>query len=86
MPKPQNVHLSGVQGVAQYFGEVREGAADRQVGAKRVFGGGCRVNTTIDLGLQALARTAIKKWLPSASGPQAALVAINPTTGAVLAM
>ena len=86
MPKPQDVHLSGVQGVAPYFGEYVKAQLIDKLGAKRVFGGGYRVNTTIDLRLQALARTAIKKWLPSASGPQAALVAINPTTGAVLAM
>jgi penicillin-binding protein 1A len=86
MPKPQDVHLSGVQGVAPYFGEYVKAQLIDKLGAKRVFGGGYRVNTTIDLRLQALARTAIKKWLPSADGPQAALVAINPTTGAVLAM
>src|SRR5213079_400723 len=57
-----------------------------QFGAKRVFCGGFRVATTIDLGLQKLARAAIDKWLPSPDGPQAALVAINPSNGAVLAM
>ena len=45
-----------------------------------------RVNTTIDLRLQKLARAAIDKLLPSPDGPQAALVALNPSTGAVLAM
>jgi len=44
------------------------------------------VHTTIDLGLQKLARDAIDKWLPSTDGPQAALVAVNPTNGAVVAM
>ena len=42
--------------------------------------------TTINFKLQDLARAAIHKWLPSPDGPQAALVAINPSTGAVLAM
>jgi len=51
-----------------------------------VLGSGFRVYTTIDLRMQALARAAIQKWLPSADGPQAALVAINPTNGNVLAM
>ena len=86
MPKPQDVHLSGVQGVAPYFGEYVKAQLIDKLGAKRVFGGGYRVYTTIDLGLQKLARDAIEKWLPSPSGPQAALVAINPQTGAVLAM
>ena len=88
MPRPRDVHLSGVQGQAPYFGEYvkQQLLASRQLGSARVFGGGLRVYTTIDLQLQKLARQAIQKWLPSPDGPQAALVAINPQTGAVLAM
>jgi penicillin-binding protein 1A len=86
LPKPQNVHLSGVMGQSPYFGEYVKAQLIDQLGAKRVFGGGFRVETTIDLRLQKLARDAIDKWLPSPTGPQAALVAINPSTGAVLAM
>jgi penicillin-binding protein 1A len=88
MPKPQNVHLSGVLGQSPYFGEyVKSQLLNQpQLGAKRMYGGGFRVYTTIDLRLQKLARDAIDKWLPSPDGPQAALVAINPSTGAVLAM
>ncbi len=86
MPKPQDVHLSGVQGQVPYFGEyVKEQLIDR-FGAQKVFGSGFRVYTTINLKLQDLARQAVQKWLPSADGPQAALVAINPTDGSVLAM
>ena len=87
MPKPQDVHLSGVVGQnAPYFGEYVKQQLIRNLGAKRVFGGGYRVYTTIDLRLQKLATDAIHKWLPSPDGPQAALVTINPSTGAVLAM
>ena len=86
MPKPQDVHLSGVQGLAPYFGEYVKQQLISRFGAKRVFGSGFRVNTTINFRLQSLARAAIHKWLPSATGPQAALIALNPTTGAVLAM
>ncbi len=86
MPRPQDVHLSGVMGQAPYFGEYVKAQLIDQLGAKRVFGGGFRVDTTIDLRLQKIARSAIDKWLPSPDGPQAALVAINPSTGAVLAM
>jgi penicillin-binding protein 1A len=86
MPRPQDVHLPGVQGQAPYFGEyVKEQLIDR-FGAGRVFGSGFRVYTTIDLRLQQLARDAVQKWLPSPTGPQAALVAIDPTDGSVLAM
>src|SRR5581483_4242809 len=44
------------------------------------------VKTTIDLGLQDIARNAVLSVLPSAEGPQAALVAMDAHTGAVLAM
>jgi penicillin-binding protein 1A len=86
MPRPQAVHLSGVMGQAPYFGEYVKQQLIRKLGAKQVFGSGFRVYTTIDLRLQKLANDAIHKWLPSPDGPQAALVAINPSTGAVLAM
>jgi penicillin-binding protein 1A len=88
LPKPQDVHLSGVMGQAPYFGEYvkQQLLSDDQFGAKRVYGGGFRVHTTINLRLQKLARDAIDKWLPSPDGPQAALVSINPSNGAVLAM
>ena len=86
MPRPQNVHLSGVMGQAPYFGEYVKQQLIRKLGAKRVFGSGFRVYTTIDLRLQKLANDAIHKWLPSPDGPQAALVTINPSTGAILAM
>jgi penicillin-binding protein 1A len=51
-----------------------------------VFGGGLRVRTSIDLGVQQLAREAIAKWLPDDEGPSAALVAVDPRDGRVLAM
>ncbi|HEX5246962.1 MAG TPA: PBP1A family penicillin-binding protein [Gaiellaceae bacterium] len=86
MPRPQDVHLSGVQGQVPYFGEyVKEQLIDR-FGASKVFGSGYRVYTTINLRLQQLARDAVQKILPSPDGPQAALVAINPSDGSVLAM
>jgi penicillin-binding protein 1A len=88
MPRPDNVHLSGVMGQSPYFGEYvkQQLLANKRFGPKRVFGGGYRVYTTIDLRLQMLARAAIDKYLPSPDGPQAALVALNPSTGDVLAM
>ncbi len=51
-----------------------------------VYGGGLHVTTTIDLNLQTLARAAIAKELPASVGPDAALVALDARTGAVLAM
>ncbi|MDQ3858753.1 MAG: penicillin-binding transpeptidase domain-containing protein, partial [Actinomycetota bacterium] len=55
-------------------------------GTARVFGGGLRVYTSIDLELQRRARDAIAKWLRADDGPSAALVAIDPRDGRLLAM
>jgi penicillin-binding protein 1A len=57
-----------------------------QEGARRAFEGGLRVHTTIDGELQETAQAAIRQWLPYEDGPQAALVAIENSTGKVRAM
>ena len=86
LPRAEDVHLPGDQGPAQYFTNyVKQQLVDKY-GSGRVFGGGLRVHTTIDLGLQTIARDAISKVLTDPGGPSAALVAIDPKTGAVLAM
>ncbi len=86
MPKPQDVHLPGTQGPAPYFvNYVKQQLIDRY-GAGRVFGGGLKVKTTIDLRLQTLAHAAIDQTLTNPNGPTAALVAIDPRTGHVLTM
>jgi penicillin-binding protein 1A len=86
MPRPDSVRLPGTRGPASYFVNYVKGQLVDRYGAAGVFGGGLRVRTTIDLSMQDLARKAIEKVLPSLSGPQAALVAIDPHTGAVEAM
>ncbi len=85
-PLPKELHIGSVQGPAPYFGEYVKNQLVQKFHTGCVFGGGMRVQTTIDLRLQKLARAAIAKWLPDPRGPQAALVAINPANGAVLAM
>ena len=73
-------------GDAEYFVQyVREDLAKRY-GAAAVFGGGLQVTTSLDLGYQAAAEHAIESHLPSPQDPGAALVAIEPSTGHVLAM
>src|SRR5205814_2388621 len=47
---------------------------------------GLNVQTTIDLRLQKLARQAIQSVLKESNGPSAALVAVRPRTGEVVAM
>jgi penicillin-binding protein 1A len=86
LPRPEDVHLSGQRGPAPYFTNYVEQQLIDRYGSGRVFGGGLRVNTTIDLNVQRFARQAITKWLRDPKGPSAALVAVDPRTGAVRAM
>ncbi|MGH3102909.1 MAG: transglycosylase domain-containing protein, partial [Gaiellaceae bacterium] len=86
LPRPEDVRLPGTQGPAQYFTNYVKQQLIDHYGAEEVFGGGKRVQTTIDLGLQRRARDSISKWLTDPEGPSAALVAVDPTTGNVLAM
>jgi len=87
MPRPQDVHLPGTQGqVGQYFVNYVKEQLIAHYGVSKVYGGGLKVRTTLDLGLQEKARRAIDKILTNPNGPAAALVAIDPRTGAVKAM
>ena len=86
LPRPQDVRLPGIQGPAPYFANYVKQQLISKYGTRRVFGGGLNVQTTIDLRLQRLARKAIESVLTDPNGPSAALVAIRPRTGEVLAM
>jgi penicillin-binding protein 1A len=87
LPNPETMQPPSVNTpVAPYFANyVKQQLIDRY-GAAKVFGGGYRVTTSIDLALQKAARRAIAKWLPDPEGPTAALVAIDPRDGSVIAM
>ena len=87
LPSPDEIRLPGTQErEGQYFvNYVKQQLVD-EYGSSQVFGGGMRVYTTLDRGLQRMARGAIAKWLSNPDGPQAALVAIDPRNGNVLAM
>ncbi len=87
LPNPANVHLPSSQSLAApYFANYVTDQLVRRFGPTKVYGGGLRVKTTIDLNLQKAARDAIEKVLPASIGPTAALVSIDVHTGAVLAM
>jgi penicillin-binding protein 1A len=86
LPRPEDVRLPGTQGAAPYFVNYVKDQLVAKYGTRRVFGGGLHVTTTIDLGLQDIARAAITKILPDPNGPAAALVAIDPRDGSVKAM
>ena len=85
LPTAETIHQPAVLGKAPYFATYVRGQLG-EVFPKRVDGGGLKVKTTIDLRLQRLAQEAVQKWLPSPDGPQAALVALDVRSGAVLAM
>ncbi|HET6684772.1 MAG TPA: PBP1A family penicillin-binding protein [Gaiella sp.] len=86
LPRPDDVHLPGTRGPAAYFVNYVTDQLVGRYGAERVFGGGLEVTTTIDLALQKQARQAIEEVLDDPDGPAAALVAIDPRSGAVKAM
>jgi penicillin-binding protein 1A len=86
MPAPDSVRTPGTRGPAPYFANYVKDQLVERYGSSRVFGGGLKVRTTIDLRLQQVAQDAIAKWLPGEEGPAAALVALDPRDGRVLAM
>ncbi len=86
LPRAKDVRLPGVRGTAQHFVEYVKQQLIAHYGAGKVFGGGLRVTTSIDLDLQKLARRSVERWLGDRAGPSAALVAVDPRDGRVLAM
>jgi len=68
-----------------FFDYVRE-ELQKQYGSNTVRSGGLKVFTTIDPRLQRFALDAIKRTLPYSTDPAAAIVSINPTSGAIRAM
>jgi penicillin-binding protein 1A len=86
LPTAGQIGLPGSRGRVGYFAEYVKQQLVPYYGSSEVFGGGLRIYTSIDLELQQLAREAIDTWLTERKGPTAALVAIDPRDGRVLAM
>jgi penicillin-binding protein 1A len=85
---PLGLHLGSLyssQRHPNFFGWATDQLIQR-FGARKVEQGGLKVRTTIDPRLQYDALTSIKSILREKSDPAAALVAIDPRTGAVKAM
>jgi penicillin-binding protein 1A len=59
---------------------------DRVTRDRLLLRGGLEIHTTLQPSIQRLADQAIREVLPNPSGPQASLVAVDPRTGAVLAI
>jgi penicillin-binding protein 1A len=72
--------------IAPYFVEyVKEQLVERY-GQDKVYRSGLRVRTTLDLDMQRAAEAAVKSNLDRKNDPSAAVVAIDPKTGQILAM
>ncbi len=72
--------------VAPYFMEWVRAQLISKYGQDAVYRGGLRVYTTLDRNLQKAAERAIAKHLNRPGDPSAALVAVDPASGEVLAM
>ena len=86
LPRAEEIGLPGEKGRVGYFAEYVKQQLVPYYGSGEVFGGGLEIYTSIDLELQKLARESIDQWLKSPQGPEAALVAVDPRDGRVLAM
>ena len=81
--KPGNVYTRITQ---PYFFSYVIDQLEQQYGANTVREGGLQVYTTIDPRLQYLAKKAINDILPNKTDPAAAIVSVEPGTGAIRAM
>ncbi len=86
LPTADEIGLPGSKGRVGYFAEYVKQQLVPYYGSGQVFGGGLKIYTSIDLDLQRIARNSIDQWLKDPNGPTAALVAIDPRDGRVLAM
>ena len=90
LPAPKDVqppHQTLVEGIdAGYFTSWVSQQVIERYTATRAFTGGLKIRTTLDLDMQRAAEQAIGGYLPGPSGPTAALVAIENSTGEVRAM
>jgi penicillin-binding protein 1A len=75
-----------VRSEAAHFMEYVRRSLGAGYGLDAIYRGGLRVRTTLDTDWQRQAERAIAANLPARAGPDAALVAIEPRTGAIRAM
>ncbi|MDP2182418.1 MAG: PBP1A family penicillin-binding protein [Actinomycetota bacterium] len=82
-------HLTGLgddSTLAPYFVEHVKMQLTEEYGSETVYRGGITIKTTLDLRMQKAAEKAISESLDREDDPSAALVAVDPKTGAILAM
>ena len=84
--EPVLAGLGRADTAAPYFMEYVKSQLIDEFGAEAVFRGGISVTTTLDLRMQRAAEQAVAAALDREDDPSAALVAIDPRTGEILAM
>jgi penicillin-binding protein 1A len=75
-----------VRSAAPHFMEHVRRNLKATYGLDALYRGGLRVRTTLDMAWQRSAERAIRAYLPARTDPEAALVAVDPRTGAIRAM
>ena len=75
-----------MRSAAPYFMEHVRLDLKASYGLDALYRGGLRVRTTLDPEWQGAAERAVRRYLPAPTDPEAALVAIDPKTGAIRAM
>jgi len=80
------VGLKPPTNVAPYFVEYVKAILTEEYGADAVFRGGLEVRTTLDLEMQKVAEQAVIDALDQEGDPGASLVALDPSTGGIVAM
>lgn len=84
--RPNLKPLEEEQIIAPYFVEHVKQDLIKKYGVQKVFKGGLRIHTTLNVKAQKNAEEAIARELDRADDPQAALVSINPKNGHIVAM
>lgn len=84
--EPVLAGLADNSALAPYFVEYIKQQLIDEYGADMVYRSGISVQTTLDLRMQRAAEQAISEVLDEEGDPSAALVALDPTTGEILAM
>lgn len=75
-----------VEAVKQEFLSNPAFGPDRQARSALFFGGGLRIETSIDLRLQQIARDVVAQYLRNPNGPTAAIASVDPRDGRILAI
>ncbi|MBE0448493.1 MAG: PBP1A family penicillin-binding protein [Actinobacteria bacterium] len=84
--RPKIMPRKNEEVIAPYFVEYVKQMLIKEYGVDKVFRGGLRIHTTLNVGAQRNAERAISTTLNRKNDPEAALVSIDPRNGHIIAM